>query len=83
LLLLLLLIDDTKLEIICDIIFDSFSRLCSKPFKKPMIKNTYPAPSASNTTLLPDPRVLQFLKMYSQSLEVVKGKKASIFIGKN
>jgi hypothetical protein len=48
-----------------------------------MIKNTYPATSTSNTTLLPDPRVLQFLKMYSQSVEVVKGKKASIFIGKN
>jgi hypothetical protein len=48
-----------------------------------MIKNTYPATSASNTTLLPDPRVLQFLKMYSQSIEVVKGKKARIFIGKN
>jgi hypothetical protein len=48
-----------------------------------MIKNTYSAPSTTNTALLPDPRVLQFLKLYSQSLELMKGKKASIFIGKN
>jgi hypothetical protein len=48
-----------------------------------MIKNTYPTSPTSTTTLLPDPSVLQFLKAYSQSLEVLKGKKDRIFIGKN
>jgi hypothetical protein len=48
-----------------------------------MIKNTYPAPSTQTSALLPDPRVLEFLKLYSQSLEVIKGKRARILIGKN
>jgi hypothetical protein len=48
-----------------------------------MIKNTYPAQPTPSATLLPDPSILQFLKMYSQSLEVIKGKTASVFVGKN
>jgi hypothetical protein len=48
-----------------------------------MIKNPYSAQPTSSTTLLPDPSILQFLKMYSQSLEVIKGKSASIIVGKN
>jgi hypothetical protein len=48
-----------------------------------MIKNTYPAQPSPSTTLLPDSRVLHFLKMYSQSIEVVKGKQGNFIIGKN
>jgi hypothetical protein len=48
-----------------------------------MIKNTYSANPTPATALLPDPSVLQFLKSYSQALEVLKGKKDKIFIGKN
>jgi len=43
-----------------------------------MIKNTYPTTSTSSTNLLPHPNVLQFLKMYSSSLDVVKGKKTVV-----
>jgi hypothetical protein len=80
---LLLLIDATKLEIICDIIFAAFLRLCLKPLIQPMIKNTYPAQPTPSATLLPDPSILQFLKMYSRSIEVIKGKNAAILVGKN
>jgi len=48
-----------------------------------MIKNTYSAQPTPSTSLLPDPSILQFLKMYSQSIEVIKGKTASILVGKN
>ena len=48
-----------------------------------MIKNPYSAQPTSSASLLPDPSILQFLKMYSQSLEVIKGKSASILVGKN
>jgi hypothetical protein len=48
-----------------------------------MIKNPYSAQPTSSTALLPDPNILRFLKMYSQSLEVIKGKSASILVGKN
>ncbi len=48
-----------------------------------MIKNPYSEQPTSSATLLPDPSILQFLKMYSQSLEVIKGKSASILVGKN
>jgi hypothetical protein len=55
----------------------------SQPLIQPMIKNTYPAQPTPSATLLPDPSILQFLKMYSRSIEVIKGKNAAILVGKN
>jgi hypothetical protein len=48
-----------------------------------MIKNPYSAQPTSSTTLLPDPSIVQFLKMYSQSVEVVKGLSTAVLVGKN
>jgi hypothetical protein len=48
-----------------------------------MIKNSYSAQPTTSATFLPHPSVLQFLKMYSKSVEVIKGKSASIIVGKN
>lgn len=48
-----------------------------------MIKNPYSAQPCQNNVLLPHPKTLQFLKMYSKSIDVVKGKKAMILLVKN
>lgn len=78
----LLLIDNTKLEIISDKIFLKILRY--KPnILPPMIKNTYSSNPNPTTNLLPNPSVLLFLKQYSQSVEALKGKKGSYLLAKN
>jgi len=78
----LLLIDSTKLEIIYDIIFPQKLRYKRKNLL-PMIKNTYPTHPKRTKSFLPNPQVLDFLKKYSASIEVLKGKKNIILIQKN
>lgn len=48
-----------------------------------MIKNTYSAPTTSNPTMLPNASVIDFLKRYSQSIEVLKGVKSKVVFDKN
>lgn len=48
-----------------------------------MIKNTYATHSKATKALLASPQVLNFLKQYSASIEVLKGKKQCIWIAKN
>lgn len=79
---LLLLIDSAKLEIILDKIIFKILRY-NPNITPPMIKNTYSSHLNSTATLLPDPRIIMFLKQYSQSLEVLKGKKKPYIVGKN
>lgn len=78
----LLLIDNTKLEIISDKIFLIILRY-KRNILLPMIKNTYSSNPNPTTNLLPHPKVLLFLKQYSQSIETLKGKNRSYLLGKN
>jgi hypothetical protein len=48
-----------------------------------MIKNSYSETLPQTQTLLPNPRVLDFLKMYSKSVEVKKSKNLFVLLGKN
>jgi hypothetical protein len=48
-----------------------------------MIKNTYSVTATSNPTLLPNASVIDFLKRYSQSIEVLKGTKTKVVLDKN
>lgn len=48
-----------------------------------MVQNNYSETLPQNQTLLPHPKVLNFLKMYSKSLEVKKSKQMVLLLGKN
>ncbi|MEY3591195.1 MAG: hypothetical protein RLZZ38_148 [Bacteroidota bacterium] len=48
-----------------------------------MVQNNYSETLPQTQTLLPNPRVLDFLKMYSKSVEVKKSKNLVVLLGKN
>ncbi|MFM6945516.1 MAG: hypothetical protein ACKOWW_00090 [Flavobacteriales bacterium] len=48
-----------------------------------MVQNNYSETLPQTQALLPHPRVIDFLKMYSKSLEVKKSKNRVILLGKN
>jgi hypothetical protein len=52
-------------------------------FNSPMVQNNYSETLPQTQTLLPNPRVLDFLKMYSKSVEVKKSKNLVVLLGKN
>lgn len=48
-----------------------------------MVQNNYSETLPQTQTLLPNQSVLDFLKMYSKSVEVKKSKNLVVLLGKN
>lgn len=48
-----------------------------------MVKNIYSETLPQTNPLLPNPKVLDFLKMYSKAVEVKKSKELVLILGKN